>query len=144
MHEFTTEYRDVVWVTLAYLGIYYALMVNGLRVKVKLAKQCKAEGTPFLRYSNQYPELLASDRHQLNMLEHMPPFLVLLWLQALIVSVGSAALLGWAYVVVRATYPFFVGSRLRSGIKSRVFINTFTGYGILTVFAVWQIIALLG
>ena len=144
MNEFSTQYQQVVWVTLAYVGVYYALMLNGLRVKLKLAKECKASGKPFLRYSNEYPELLASDRHQLNMLEHMPPFLVLLWLQAFVVSVSSATILGWAYVLIRITYPLFVGNRLRSSIKPRVFINTFTGYGILTVFAVWQIITLLG
>ena len=144
MNEFSTQYQQVIWVTLAYVGVYYALMLNGLRVKLKLAKQCKASGKPFLRYSNEYPELLASDRHQLNMLEHMPPFLVLLWLQAFVVSVSSATILGWAYVLIRITYPLFVGNRLRSSIKPRVFINTFTGYGILTVFAVWQMMTLLG
>ena len=142
-NEFVTQYGGVVAVTLAYIGVYYALMVNGLKVKLKLAKQCKTEGKPFLRYSNEYPELLASDRHQLNMLEHMPPFLVLLWMQAAVVSVESAVMLGWAYVVIRATYPLFVGSRLRSAIKPRVFINTFTGYGILTVFAIWQVYSIL-
>jgi uncharacterized membrane protein YecN with MAPEG domain len=144
MNEFTTEYHDVIWVTLAYIGVYYAIITNGLRVKMKLVRECKAEGKPFLRYSNTYPELLASDRHQLNTLEHMPPFLVLLWLQAFVVSVESAMVLGWIYVLLRATYPFFVGSRLRSGIKARVFINTWAGYTVLTIFAVWQMMTLLG
>jgi hypothetical protein len=74
----------------------------------------------------------------------MPPFLLLLWLQAFVVSVESAMVLGWIYVLLRATYPFFVGGRLRSGIKARVFINTWAGYTVLTIFAVWQMMTLLG
>ena len=143
MNEFTSQYRDVIWVTLAYIGVYYAIITNGLFVKMKLVRQCKADGKRFLRYSNEYPELLAADRHQLNTLEQMPPFLVLLWLQAFVISVKSAMVLGWIYVVLRATYPFFVGRRLRSGIKPRVFINTWAGYTVLTIFATWQAAALL-
>ena len=143
MKEWVGEYTNVICITLSYLAVYYALMINGLRVKLRVARQCKEEGKPFLRYSNVYPELLASDRHQLNMLEHMPPFLLLLWLQALVVSTASATALGAAYVVIRATYPLFVGHELRTSIKPHVFINTFAGYGILVTFATWQMVTLL-
>ena len=73
--------RTVVWVTLAYFGVYYAILLYGLFTKRRVARQCEAAGEKFYRYSKQYPELLAADRMQLNMLEHMPPVLVLLWLR---------------------------------------------------------------
>jgi hypothetical protein len=44
--------------------------------------------------------------------------------------------------VVRLTYPLFLGPTLQKNIPLRIVINTFTGYGILLTFAVWQIAAL--
>ena len=144
MNEFVTAYEAVIWVTLIYVLVYYALMVNGLVVKTRVARRCKEAGEPFLRYTGNYPEILAADRAQLNTLEHMPPFLVLMWLQAFIVSPDSAAALGSLYVAIRATYPFFLGTRLTRSFPKRVFINTFSGYLIFIVFGVWQATVLLG
>ena len=134
MNEFAATYGPVVWVTLVYVLVYYALMVNGMVVKLRVANQCKEAGEPFLRYTGRYPEVLAADRAQLNTLEHMPPFLALMWLHAFIVSPDSAAVLGACYVVVRITYPFFLGTRLNRSFPKRVFINTFSGYLVLTTF----------
>ena len=100
MTDFISEYASVAWVTLAYLGVYYAILLYGLFTKRRVARACKADGERFDRYNNQSPELLAADRMQLNTLEHMPPFLVLLWLQACIVSAYSATLLGTIYVLI--------------------------------------------
>ena len=142
MMNFVEEFSAVLAVTLAYLLLYYLFMLNGLLVKMKVAKRCKAQGEPFLRYTGNYPEVLAADRVQLNTLEHMPPFLVLMWTQALIVSPQSAAWLGAIYVVIRATYPLFLGRTLTRSFPKRVFLNTFSGYAVLTVFIVWQLIKL--
>jgi len=142
MNDFASHHAPTMWVTLVYIGLYYAFMIRTLKVKLRVAKQCKEAGERFFRYSNQYPELLAADRVQLNTLEHMPPFLVLLWLQSLTVSPQSAAALGAAYVVVRLTYPLFLGPKLEKNIPLRIVINTFTGYGILLTFAIWQITVL--
>ncbi len=139
MNEFTAHHAPVIWVTLAYITLYYAFMANILRVKIRVMKQCKASGEPFFRYTNQYPELLAADRIQLNMLEHMPPFLVLLWLQSLIVSPQSAATLGSIYLLLRATYPLFLGRAIHKNFRLRLLINTFSAYGILLIMAVWQV-----
>ena len=139
MTDFISEYASVAWVTLAYIGVYYAILLYGLFTKRRVARACKADGERFDRYNNQYPELLAADRMQLNTLEHMPPFLVLLWLQACIVSAYSATLLGSIYVLIRATYPFFLGRELRRHFPMRVLFNTFAGYGVLVVMAGWQI-----
>ena len=140
---FTLQYESVVWVTLSYILLYYAFMVYGLQVKIKLIKRCKAEGSKFDRYSNQYPELLAADRIQLNTLEHMPPFLILLWLNALIVGPQSATTLGAIYVFLRALYPFFMGPELKRFIPLRVLINTFSSYAVLLIMLggiVWKLL----
>jgi hypothetical protein len=143
MNNFVTQYEAVIWVTLAYILLYYVFMVHGLVVRTRVALQCKKDGEPFLRYTKSYPEILATDRIQLNTLEHMPPFLVLMWLQALVVSASSATTLGAIYVIIRATYPFFMGSKIHKSFPKRVFINTFSGYAILTIFVIWQIKVLL-
>lgn len=142
VNEFVSVYRSVIWVCLAYGLVYYAILTHGLFVKLRVARQCKEAGEPFLRYTGNYPELLASDRAQLNMLEHMPTFLMLLWLQALVVSPDSAAWLGGFYVLVRATYPLFLGTQLTRSFPRRVLINTFSGYLILTVMFGWQVYSL--
>ena len=137
MESFAHEFSGVVVVTLVYLGLYYAFMMNVLRVKLNVLKRCRERGEKFERYSVQYPDLLAADRIQLNMLEHMPPFLVLLWLQALVVSADSAVVLGWIYVVLRGLYPFFLGGELRSNIPLRLLLNTFSAYGVMGVMVGW-------
>ena len=139
MNHFTTEFQSVIWVTLAYLCLYYLFLLHALRVKLTVARRCREAGQPFKRYTEHYPEILAVDRIQLNTLEHMPPFLVLMWLQAFIVSATSAAILGSIYVGIRATYPFFLGSSLHTSFPKRVFINTFSAYLILAIFVIWQI-----
>lgn len=144
MNEFASQHAPVIGVTLTYITLYYAFMGNILRVKLNVIKQCKAGGEPFHRYTNQYPELLAADRTQLNMLEHMPPFLVLMWLHSFVVSPTSAAILGSIYVLLRATYPFFLGPRLQRNFPMRLLFNTFSAYGVLTVMAVWQATILIG
>ena len=134
----------VLWVTLAYLALYYLFMLNGLRVKRRLYRECRARGERFDRYGGRYPELLAADRVQLNTLEHMPPFLALLWLHALVVGPGSAAVLGWIYVALRASYPLFLGPKVTENIPARVLVNTFAGYAVLLVLGVWTGVALGG
>ena len=81
MNEFTGHYASVIWVTLAYLLLYYVFLIYGLKVKLKVVAECRAKGEPFDRYNGQYPELLAADRMQLNT-PGTCPLLTLLWLQA--------------------------------------------------------------
>jgi uncharacterized membrane protein YecN with MAPEG domain len=124
------------WVTLAYVGVYYAFMSNLLRVKLRLHGQYKERGEKFDRYFGQDREMLAADRIQLNMLEHMPIFLVLLWLHAFVVSSPEATLLGGIYTGSRALYPLLLGTRLGRNIPLRILLVTFTGYIVLALFAV--------
>ena len=143
MNTFATTYTNVIWVSLALVLVYYAIMTYGLVVKLRLVKRCKAAGERFDRYGGHYPELLAADRMQLNTLEHMPPFLLLLWLNALVVGPETATLWGGLYVLLRALYPFFLGIRLRRGFRSRVFLITFPSYGLMILLGVQVGLALL-
>jgi hypothetical protein len=143
MTDFVETHASVIWVTLAYLLLYYALLLHGLRVKVRVARECRERGERFDRYGGDYPELRASDRVQLNTLEHMPPFLAFLWLHAIVVGPTSAAVLGWIYVALRLSYPIFLGRRLGRNIPTRLLINTFSAYAVLAVLAGWTAAALL-
>ena len=122
------------WVTLAYVGIYYAFMTHLMQVKLRLHREYKARGETFDRYFGQDRELLAADRVQLYMLEHMPVFLVLLWLHALVVSGTEAAILGGIYTASRALYPVLLRGRLGRDVPTRILPITFTGYLILLIF----------
>ena len=79
--------------------------------------------------------MLAADRYQLNMLEHMPVFLVLLWLNAAFVDPGSATIGGMVYVVARAAYPLAMGSKLGREVRMAIFVSTAPGYAVLVWFA---------
>lgn len=59
--------------------------------------------------TDRLPLLL--DRTVGNTMEQAIPFLTALWMHAAFVSVDSAALVGWIYVVTRAIYPvgFYLG-----------------------------------
>ena len=142
MMPFVETYTPVIWVTLVYLSLYYVFLLYGLRVKVKVLGECRERGERFDRYKGDYPELRAADRMQLNTLEHMPPFLVLLWLHALVVGPETSAMLGWVYVALRASYPFFLGRRLGRNIPARLLLNTFSGYAVLTALMVWTLMEL--
>ena len=119
------------WVTLLYIAVYYAFMVNLLVVKLQLHREYAARGERFDRYFTQDRRLLAADRTQLNMLEHMPVFLVLLWLHAFLVSTSEAAILGAIYTGTRALYPVLLRGKLGRDIPKRILLVTFTGYFVL-------------
>ena len=131
-----SHFAGPAWVTLAYVGVYYLFMVNLMRTKMRLHREYNARGDKLDRYFSQDRELLAADRTQLNMLEHMPVFLVLMWLHAFVVDPTEAAILGGIYTGSRALYPILLSRRLGRDIPLRVLAITFTGYGVLTVFAV--------
>ena len=124
------------WVTLAYVALYYAFQIHILRTKARLSKAYLERGERFDRYFGEDREMLAADRVQLNMLEHMPAFLVLLWLHAVAGSAAEATWAGAAYVLLRLAYPFVLGGRLGRGVPKRLLFVTFAGYGVLLYHAV--------
>jgi hypothetical protein len=127
-------YIGPVLVTLVYLGVYYGAMTHQLFVKDRIRREHKERGEKYDRYFNTNREQLAADRMVLNSLEHMGPFLALLWLMALFVSPFWATLGGAVYTLTRAAYPFLVGRRIGRDVQRRVVLATFTGYGVLALF----------
>lgn len=132
------------WVTAAYFVVYYLLITNQLIVRRRLRRAYRARGETFDRYFNTDREMLAADRYVGNMLEHMPAFLTLLWLNALFVGPGSATVAGAAYALSRMIYPFVMGSRLGRGVPSRILFVTVIGYAVIGYFTVRLVVALLG
>ena len=136
-------YKGPIIVTVCYCCVYYGFLLNIMRTRISLHKKYTANGEKFDRYFGQDRNMLAADRIQLNMLEQMPIFLLLLWLQAIFVSVENATILGGVYTFSRALYPFLVGNRLGKDIKMRVLISTMVGYFVIFIFIFNLIRALL-
>jgi hypothetical protein len=123
-------------VTVAYVVLYYLLFANQLRVKTRLRRAYRARGETFDRYFNTDREMLAADRYVGNMLEHMPAFLVLLWLNAIFVGPRGATFAGAAYLLSRALYPFMLGRQLGRGVPGRILFATVIGYVVIAFLAV--------
>jgi hypothetical protein len=119
-----------VLVTIAYLVLYFAFHMRVLRTKWRLRREYRERGEEFDRYYTKDRQMLTADRCVLNMLEHMPPFLCLLWLTAVFVGQTSATIAGSAYVVTRAAYPFLLGPMVGTRLPRRLLVATYTGYGI--------------
>src|SRR3954447_5425491 len=117
-------YLGPLLVTMAYVVLYYLLVANQLRVKRRLKRDYQARGEAFDRYFNTDREMLAADRYVGNMLEHMPAFLLLLWLNAIFVGPRGATMAGAAYVVCRLLYPFLMGGRLGKAVPTRILFAT--------------------
>jgi len=120
-----------VLVTLVYVALYYAFQLRGSLIRRSLARQYRERGETFDRYFGQDRTMLAADRVQLNMLEHMPPFLVLLWLHAVFVGPKSATIAGGIYVLARSAYPLLIGKQLGKDIKDVILLVTAPGYLVL-------------
>ena len=123
-------------ITVAYIVVYYLLITNQLVVKTRLRRAYRARGETFDRYFNNDREMLAADRYVGNMLEHMPAFLILLWLNALFVGPRGTSFAGGAYLVSRILYPFIMGSRLGKGVPNRIMFATTIGYAVIAYLAV--------
>ncbi len=129
------EFAGPIWVTFAYCVLYYAFVGNAARVKKSLAREHAARGEPFDRYFTTNRDMLAADRLQLNTLEQMGPFLVLLWVNAAFVGTTSATVGGLIYVLARAAYPLFLSARITRDVPGRLLVVTLPGYLVIAWFA---------
>ena len=128
-------------VTVAYVLLYYLMIANQLRVRTRLRRAYRARGESFDRYFGNDREMLAADRYVGNMLEHMPTFLLLLWLNAIFVDPLSASVAGAAYVGARILYPFLMGHQLGRSIPTRILFSTVIGYLVIAYFVVRLVVA---
>jgi hypothetical protein len=129
-----STYVGPVAVTLAYIALYYAFVVHVGVMKARRARFYKEKGEKYDRYFTPDREMLAADRMQLNTLEQMPPFLVLLWLNAVFVGPLGATIAGGFYVLARAAYPLALGKRLGRGVRGLVLASTVPGYLVILYF----------
>jgi hypothetical protein len=118
-------------VSVAYVLVYYLMISNQLRVRTRLRRDYRARGETFDRYFNTDREMLAADRYVGNMLEHMPPFMLLLWLNAVFVGPRSASVAGLVYLASRLLYPLMMGRQLGRGVPTRILFATMIGYGVI-------------
>ena len=123
-------------VTVAYVLLYYVFQIHIVFVKNRLKAEYAERGEKFDRYFGQDRHMLAADRVQLNTLEHMPPFLVLLWLNAIFVGPLGATIAGGAYVLGRALYPVMMGGRLGRGVRGSILFSTAIGYAVLAYYSI--------
>lgn len=139
-----TAYAGPLTVTVVYVLLYYAYMIHVARTKTRLARAYADRGEKFDRYFSQDRAMLAADRVQLNMLEQMPPFLILLWLNAVFVDITWATVVGGIYVASRALYPVMVGGRMGRGVRPSILVATGPGYLVVLAFAgalVWAMLS---
>ncbi len=124
--------RGPVVVTAAYFMLWYSLLFGlQTRTKYRLRREYAARGEVFDRYRGNDPEMLRADRAVHNTHEQMVPFLVSMWLYALLVSPGGATGLGGLYVALRAVYPLLLGRRIEQVQSRRVALVTFPCYGLI-------------
>lgn len=129
-------FKGPILITVGMLALYYCFLMNILRTRIRLHKKYKAENKKFDRYLSGDREMLAADRIQLNLLEHMPLFLTLLWLVAIFDTVENATCAGSIYLASRILYPFLMKQRLGREIPGRILLSTMIGYGVNIYFAV--------
>ncbi len=124
-----STYTGPILVTVAYFGLWYALLLGLQRgTKYALQREYAARGEVFDRYFGQDGRMLAADRAVINTHEQMGPFLTSLWLHAVFVSPLSATILGGVYVALRTAYPFLLGRNLSKTQSKRVFAVTGPAY----------------
>uniref|UniRef100_A0A7S2TYJ8 Microsomal glutathione S-transferase 3 n=1 Tax=Lotharella oceanica TaxID=641309 RepID=A0A7S2TYJ8_9EUKA len=129
------KYLGPACVTFVYLGMYYVFMLNAGVTKRLIEREYKAKDKKFDRYFGQDRRMLRADRIHLNTLEHMVPFLGMMWLHAVYVDdVQKATIAGIIGTCARALYPFLLGSR-KEGLghtnTKRVYPSTMPQYAVM-------------
>lgn len=136
------KFKPVMIVTLAWASLYYAFLQAQGASAFWVHRELREKGNRQL-YSQEKPRAMVPlsfakvkygvewtnsglificDRSVGNMLEQTPPFLLGLWLHALMVSPAASAQLGWAWLCLRAVYPFAFARRPTPGARLGVSI----------------------
>ncbi len=131
-----SEFKGPILVTISYFFVYYFFICLILKTKLELHSAYKKEGKKFDRYFSQDRKMLLADRTQLNMLEHAPVFITLMWLYAIFISTENATIIGGFYVIIRGFYPFVMGKKIGRDIPKRILLVTFSNYLVIIFFIV--------
>ena len=131
------------WISLYFVFLFYQSWTKFYAL-IQLKKESKTSDTKAPSFVDVKYGMAAGkkylalngDRTVGNMIEQSIPFLASLWLHAVFVNVGSAAQLGWFWLLFRAIYPA-VFSR---GIPV-LFLSTVPGYLIIALlcYPVWAL-----
>lgn len=115
--------RPVLLVTLGWTALYYCFLQGQAAAafwvhKVRREQASKKEHTSprgaksiefaQVKYGRDHSKgglIFTMDRTVGNMLEQTPPFLLSIWLHAIIGSPATAARFGWIWLLLRACYP---------------------------------------
>ena len=127
VHLDTKHFRPVILVTIGWNALYFAFLQGQAAAAFWIHRQCREASNkkddgprgasrPMttlsfadVKYGPSRATqglILTMDRTAGNLLEQTPPFLVALWLAALTGAPIDAAWYGWAWLLLRATYPF--------------------------------------
>ena len=127
------------WVCLMYMWLFNQ-SATAFAEHRRLKKEAKSEGaarpTPRLadvKYGTaSSPRMLCANRTVGNYLEQALPFLVAMYMHAVLVSVQSAARCGWLYLFTRSYYPLAFLRPFPSLLMSTVPSYLVVGYLLLT------------
>lgn len=135
-----------VTITVAVLLLYYIFLFFQTYSKLYLARRRKGSEplrlltalglnryryldaeTAKVKYGNTHdPLALLGDRCVGNTLEQLPPFLISLWMYALIVDADSTWRSGGVYLLARAAYPFAFSAG-----SPFILLSTVPGYAVI-------------
>uniref|UniRef100_A0A7S2YMZ8 Uncharacterized protein n=1 Tax=Entomoneis paludosa TaxID=265537 RepID=A0A7S2YMZ8_9STRA len=120
-------------ITAAYSTLYSMTFVNILICKKYYAKQARARGQDFDRYTSL--DMRPADRLQANFMEWTPAFLGPLWSLALTHQLDAGAcIMAWTYLGLRTLYFGLVLNYgvHPTGMNRPLWAATFPGYACLT------------
>mmetsp|Transcript_46084 Transcript_46084/g.99850 ORF Transcript_46084/g.99850 Transcript_46084/m.99850 type:complete len:142 (+) Transcript_46084:2-427(+) len=139
-----SEFAGTVFVTFAYLLLYYVFITFQALAVFKAGAAAKKAGEKFQRYYNaSNPLVLKWDRAVGNMHEQMGPFLTTLWLYSRFVDPIWGARLGWVYVAGRATWPILYQNTWIGKPRIKILLSTVPNYGIIGFFGFESVRAML-
>jgi len=121
--ESVTRFRPVILVTCGWSALYYCFLQGQHAAAFWIHKAVRKEANKkehqsthrenkpiefaAVKYNrvNTTGLIFIMDRSVGNLLEQTPPFLIGLWLHALVVSPNDAAFFGWLWLMLRVIYP---------------------------------------
>jgi uncharacterized MAPEG superfamily protein len=126
------RFRAVLHVNIAFVVLYYCFLYIQAGTKFVLYFAAKEKDPKAslskIKYGSTDRLALTSDRTVGNLMEQSIPFLLGLWLCAVVESPDYAATIGWYWLISRAMYPFV----FYYGIPY-LLLSTLPGYAFITM-----------
>ena len=129
--------------TVAFLLLYMACMMNVLRTKKACNRTADEQGVAFDRYNSDL--MHNADRLVGNYLEWSPAFLGIVWSLAATDNFNDVCYYaGWVYIFLRGLYIYLMIAYgvSRNGLSPALHVSTFPAYAcllIMLVQAIWKL-----